>query len=122
MYNIASDEYSYGISGVSPVNIGFDSVIMRVKLHFLEHGTFSLDESDKKVLQEFEDNIAKRAHKRNNKSQTTERRAVSRVPSHSAVAADGRVVVVSRADAENDQNENFRRSQRMRRLILYEAE
>ncbi len=117
-YTQKGEEYAYETFDVTPVKIGIRSIILKIKLTLNEHGRYILDPNDMQSIKEFENTMIKKKTKKSQSANTT----AASMPSNSVVATEGRVVIETRGREGIKPNDDRRRSQRMRRLVMYEAQ
>ncbi len=122
LYKKEEDFYVYDVSQSETETTTLKEVIMKVALTLNNNvGKYSLNETDRTSLKEFENNIKKRM----SSGSLREKSKRSLTQSNGAPAfeaADGRVVITSGGEHENNSMDGRRRSQRERRVILYEAQ
>ena len=115
-YRQEGNEYAYDCATTICDTVGFNSIVMKVKLTLSENGRFCLDPIDLLSLEDFRKNMW---NKKGKNTQKEPRRQGATAPS--TTSAEGRVVLVA-GGAESDSGDDRRHSNRARRIVLYGAE
>ncbi len=117
-------EYVYDVSHSVIYTASLNQVIMKVALTLNENGLYSINQADEKSLEEFKKNIIKK--KSLSKASRNSMKGKKSSSGKSSVETDGegRIVIVTAPTTADDlgQDDNIRRSQRSRRVVLYEAD
>lgn len=120
-YHKDGDCYRYNISVPNYETVSFASVVMKVTMTVKDNrNEYALNEDEKTALAECERNVsAKKNQRRQNvrNSQASHERRKNSIES-----TEGRVVITTESVSKDSDNPDCRRSHRVRRMVMYEAE
>ena len=120
-YHKDGSSYRYQTSLPSYETVPFSSVIMKVTMTVNDcENVYVLNEDDQKALSEFEKNVSTKKPNRNiaKNSQASHKKHTK---TKSIESSEGRVVITT-GNPSKDSDPDCRRSGRVRRMVLYEAE
>ena len=119
-YHKDGDCYQYNTSVPNYETVSFTSVVMKVTMTVKDcKNEYTLNEDDKAALAEFERNVS--AKKNQRRQNVRNSRASHERHTKSIESSEGRVVITTESVKDSD-NPDCRRSHRVRRMVLYEAE